>query len=106
MSAQNESAAVPSASAEKPECFLLSISDAHVDGAAMVPHELGGWVRYADWKKAAERSDDPEAWSDDQMRAFLATALRHVEVMGELRFQDIRDAFRMMREQGQSSRDV
>lgn len=106
MSAQNESAAVPSASAEKPECFLLSISDAHVDGAAMVPHELGGWVRYADWKKAAERGGDPESWSDDQMRAFLATALRHVEVTGELRCQDIRDAFRMMREQHQASPHV
>lgn len=50
MSAQSESAAVPSASAEKPERFLLSVSDAHADGAAMVPHELGGWVRYCDWK--------------------------------------------------------
>jgi len=110
MSAQTETAVTPAAGAAiplaQPECFLLSISSEHFESALMVPNEMGAWVRYTDWKKAAERQDAPEHWSDEQVRTFVATALRHVEVSGELHCQDIRDAFRVMREQGQESCDV
>lgn len=48
---------------------------------------------------AAAHEGDPEQWSDQQVRNFLATALRHVDVKGTLHCQDIRDGFRVMREQ-------
>ena len=42
---------------------------------------------------------DAEHWTEREVAEFLAIALRHVTVKGSLDPQDIRDAFRVMREQ-------
>ncbi|BCG27587.1 hypothetical protein TUM18999_57780 [Pseudomonas tohonis] len=45
----------------------------------------------------------PENWSDAEVLEFLAVALRHVTVSGDLAPQDIRDGFRFMSSKGQGA---
>lgn len=97
-------AAVPVAAGEPVATLMLrrsfgslSVGVVRFD-ADQLPH--GTLVDVYTAPPAAAHGDDPAQWTDKQVRDFLATALRNVEVDGTLYCQEIRDAFTAMRAQG------
>lgn len=55
-------------------------------------------------KRSVCVAGSPENWSDGQVIEFLAVALRHVNVSGNLTPQDIRDGFHFMSSKNQRAK--
>lgn len=71
--------------------------------------QWAGWqarAQLAPWAPPEPARDDPEQWTDGQVRDFLSAGLRHCYIRGEFSLQAVREGFRAMREQAQAAREV
>ncbi|WP_236234663.1 Lar family restriction alleviation protein [Pseudomonas tohonis] len=81
--------------------FWIQCTKCHGASAQTCVHTSEAEAVAAWNKRFACVTGSPESWSDAQVIEFLAVALRHVNVSGDLTPQDIRDGFRFMSSKNQ-----